>query len=191
MDYTLFSDDHLAQLAASGDAGAFETLVRAYSRPIFNFAYRFLADCDLASEVAQDTFIRLHGMLSGQKTDHQVRPLIYRIARNRCIDLLRERKAIVFSALAADPDGEESPIEGLADPSPLPAELAERHDLQQLLREAIVALPPRYRQVVALRYTTDLTFAEIAAALELPESTAKTLFQRAKPMLREALRDRI
>jgi RNA polymerase sigma factor (sigma-70 family) len=57
--------------------------------------------------------------------------------------------------------------------------------------EAIQALPERYRGVVALRYVTDLTFAEIGQALGIPENTAKTFFQRAKLLLREALRDRL
>jgi RNA polymerase sigma-70 factor (ECF subfamily) len=129
-------------------------------------------------------------VLGHRKSDLALRPLVYRIARNRAVDFLRERKVPVFSALSRW-DDEESPLEGIPDPSPLPAELAERHDLQQLLQDAIAALPPRYAQVVALRYTTDLTFAEIAASLEMPENTAKTLFQRAKAMLRRVLADHL
>ncbi len=188
MDYSLFCDERLAELFADGDAAAFEALVQRYSRPLYNFGYRTLGDRDLAAEVVQDTFVRLYRMLPTRKTDLPLRPFIYRVAHNRAVDLLRERKALTFSQLERE-DDEESPVESLPDPAPLPAELAEHHDLQRILQAAIAALPPRYRQVVALRYTTDLTFAEIAAALEMPENTAKTLFQRAKAMLRKALQE--
>ena len=60
-----------------------------------------------------------------------------------------------------------------------------------MLQAAIGALPPRYRAVVALRYSSDLTFGEIGAVLDLPENTVKTHFQRAKALLRTALRDRV
>jgi RNA polymerase sigma-70 factor (ECF subfamily) len=187
VDYSLFSDERLAELFATGDVAAFEALVHRYSRALFNFAYRTLGDYDLASEVAQDTLVRLYGALPGRKSDLPLRPFIYRIARNRAIDVLRERKALPFSELVRT-DEDESPVEAVPDPEPLPAELVERKDLQELLQAAIGALPPRYRQVVALRYSTDMTFAEIAEALDMPENTAKTLFQRAKGMLRAALR---
>ena len=190
VDYALFSDERLGELSAGGDAAAFEALVCRYSRPLFNFAYRILGDYDLATEVTQDAFVRLYTTLPERKSDLPLRPLLYRIARNRAVDVLRERKVLTFSQLTP-PEDEESPVAAIPDPAPLPAELAERHDLQRLLQKAIAALPPRYRQVVALRYTTDLTFAEIADALEMPENTAKTLFQRAKAMLRAALRDQL
>ncbi len=79
----------------------------------------------------------------------------------------------------------------VADGRPLPEDLAERADLQDVLQRAIMALPGPYRTVVALRYSSDLTFAEIGAVLGLPENTAKTHFQRAKALLRAALRPQL
>ncbi|HEU0000661.1 MAG TPA: sigma-70 family RNA polymerase sigma factor, partial [Ktedonobacteraceae bacterium] len=73
------------------------------------------------------------------------------------------------------------------DPSPLPEEITEHHELQEKLQRAISSLSPRYRSVVRLRYTGQQSFAEIGRALHIPEATAKTYFQRAKPLLRAAL----
>ena len=67
--------------------------------------------------------------------------------------------------------------------------VTQRADLQRLLEAAIAGLAPPYREVVALRYTSDLQFGEIADVLGLPENTVKTRFQRAKAALRVALRD--
>jgi RNA polymerase sigma-70 factor (ECF subfamily) len=75
----------------------------------------------------------------------------------------------------------------MPDTDPLPEELAERRDLQQCLQKAIQTLPPKFRSVVLLRYAGQLSFSEIGQALDMPEATAKTYFQRAKPLLRAAL----
>ncbi|HEY6541679.1 MAG TPA: sigma-70 family RNA polymerase sigma factor, partial [Ktedonobacteraceae bacterium] len=75
----------------------------------------------------------------------------------------------------------------LSDPNPLPEEVAERHDLRSAVQRAIDDLPPRYRRVVLLRYAGQQSFAEIGQALSIPAATAKTHFQRAKVLLRDAL----
>jgi RNA polymerase sigma-70 factor (ECF subfamily) len=59
--------------------------------------------------------------------------------------------------------------------------------LQEQLNRAIRMLPARYRDIVLLRYVAQLSFAEIGRTLHIPESTAKTYFQRAKPLLRISL----
>ena len=113
---------------------------------------------------------------------------LFQVARNRCLDELRRKRAIHFSELESTSDEDEiSPLVAIPDPHPLPEELAERHDLQECLQRAIQALPPKFRSVVLLRYAAQLSFSEIGQALNMPEATAKTYFQRAKPLLRSAL----
>jgi RNA polymerase sigma-70 factor (ECF subfamily) len=75
----------------------------------------------------------------------------------------------------------------MPDTRPLPEEIAERRDLQQSLQRAIQGLPPKFRSVVLLRYAGQLSFSEIGKTLNMPEATAKTYFQRARPLLRAAL----
>jgi RNA polymerase sigma-70 factor (ECF subfamily) len=184
-------DEELARRARGGDEDAFAALVHRYTRPLFNFAYRFLGDADDASDIVQQTFFQLFRALPSLDLATSVRPWLYQCARSRCLDRLRRKGALPFSALAPVVEGATSPVEHIPDPDPLPEAIAERSDLQALLQAAIQALPLRYREVVVLRYTTDLTFAEIAAALGMPENTAKTLFQRAKPRLRAILAGRL
>jgi RNA polymerase sigma factor (sigma-70 family) len=73
----------------------------------------------------------------------------------------------------------------------LPEDLAERHDLQQVLNRAIQSLPPKFRAVVLLRYTSQLSFSEIGRTLNMPEATAKTYFHRAKVLLRKILSEQM
>jgi RNA polymerase sigma-70 factor (ECF subfamily) len=183
-------DEALAKRALAGDQSAFAVLVERYQRAAFNFAYRLLGDYDEASDAAQQGFVQLFVSLPGIDLSRPLRPWLFRTIRNRCIDVIRQRRTHSLSATAEDDEGAATSLEEhLADPDPLPEDLVERADLQQLLGAAIGRLPARYRDVVALRYTTDLTFSEIGEALGIPENTAKIHFHRAKALLREALRD--
>jgi RNA polymerase sigma-70 factor (ECF subfamily) len=69
----------------------------------------------------------------------------------------------------------------------LPEDIAEHHEFQQILHQAINELPLKYRQVVLLRYSARFSFIEISRILNMPQATAKTYFQRARPLLRQAL----
>ncbi len=188
-DLTTESDEALLVLAQGGDGDAFETLVRRYTQPLYAFATRILGSADDAADVAQHTFVQCYNTLPRLRADTALRPWFYRVARNRCLDLLRQRKQIQPDRSRGDDDDETDLFAAIADSGPSLESLAERSDLQRLLNEAIAALPPKYREVVALRYEGGLTFAEIAEALGIPENSAKTLFQRAKTMLRLALRE--
>jgi RNA polymerase sigma factor (sigma-70 family) len=182
------SDGVLAQQTLAGDPYAFEDLVKRYSTPLFNFIYRFLGDYDQACDILQHVFIQLHGSLNTLRTDKPLKAWLFQVARNRCLDELRRKRIIHFSELESVNDDEElSPLAAIPDNGPLPEELAEQSDLQYRLQDAIQTLPIKFRSVVLLRYAGQLSFSEIGQTLNMPEATAKTYFQRAKPLLRTAL----
>ena len=182
------SDGILAQQSIAGDQRAFEILVQRYSTPLFNFICRFLGDYDQACDVLQQVFLQLYISLPNLRTGDPLKAWLFQVARNRCLDELRRKHAIHFSELEPVSDEDElSPLATMPDTDPLPEELAERRDLQQCLQKAIQTLPPKFRSVVLLRYAGQLSFSEIGQALKMPEATAKTYFQRAKPLLRAAL----
>ncbi len=182
------SDGILAQQSIAGDQRAFEILVQRYSTPLFNFICRFLSDYDQACDILQQVFLQLYISLPNLRTSDPLKAWLFQVARNRCLDELRRKHAIHFSELEpVNDDDELSPLATMPDTDPLPEELAERRDLQQCLQKAIQTLPPKFRSVVLLRYAGQLSFSEIGQALDMPEATAKTYFQRAKPLLRAAL----
>lgn len=174
--------------AQGGNTAAFETLVLRYTQPLYAFAARMVGQDD-AADVVQHTFIQYHGALPRLRADTPLRPWLYRVTRNRCLDLLRQRRVLPVETPRDDVDDTYDPLGAVPDTGPSLDALAEHADLQRLLAEAIAALPLKYREVVFLRYEGELTFAEIAETLGIPENSAKTLFQRAKGMLRLGLRD--
>ncbi|HZR44980.1 MAG TPA: RNA polymerase sigma factor [Ktedonobacteraceae bacterium] len=185
------TDGILVTRTLAGDQQAFETLVSRYNAPIFNFICHCLGDYDLACDVTQHVFVQLYISLPKLRTGEPLKAWLFQVARNRCLDELRRKRAIHFSELEASSDDDElSPLAIMPDTHPLPDEIAEHHDLQQALRQAIDTLPPKFRIVVLLRYTGQLSFSEIGKTLNMPEATAKTYFQRARPLLRAQLASR-
>lgn len=181
------TDGMLVKQTLAGDQSAFEMLARRYHVPIFNFICHCLGDYDLACDVSQQVFLQLYISMPTLRTGEPLKAWLFQVARNRCLDELRRKKAIYFSELEGVNDDDLSPLDIVPDPQPLPETVAERHDLQQILRQAIDALPPKFRSVVLLRYTTQMSFSEIGKTLSMPEATAKTYFQRARPLLRATL----
>jgi RNA polymerase sigma factor (sigma-70 family) len=188
VDWTLVNDEVLVRGCVSQDDDAYAELVRRYEGSLFNVAYRLLGRYDKATDATQQALVQAYVALPTSRLGLPVRPWLFRILRNHCIDRLRRKDAIPFSRLTSTVDGEDSdlPIDA-PDGSPLPEEIAERSDLECILRAAIDGLQPRYRTVVLLRYVGDLSFAEIGSCLGVPEPTARTLFQRAKVTLRKTL----
>ncbi len=182
------TDGVLIQLILAGEQSAFETLVSRYQRPLFNFLCHFLRNSEMACDILQDVFVKLYVSLPTLRTDQSLKPWLFQVARNRSLDELRRKHPICFSQLEiAEEEGDISPVALVPDTHPLPEEIAEHHELQQILRQAIDGLPLKFRQVVLLRYTGRFSFSEIATLLDMPQATAKTYFQRAKPLLRRAL----
>ena len=185
------TDRVLVLHSLAGDESAFETLVRRYHVPVFQFIRRQVGDEDQAWDVLQQVllklFISLPTLSMGQA---RLGPWLFRVARNCCIDEYRRRHLVRFADLGweAEEEGEElCPPACLVDPGPSPEEVVEQHEVQHRLLEAIAGLPPRWRQVVLLRYRQQLSFSEIGQRLQMPASTAKVYFCRARPLLRATL----
>jgi RNA polymerase sigma factor (sigma-70 family) len=186
--FSEMADGMLVKLILAGEKSAFEPLIRRYEQSLFSFIYHLLGNYDLACDILQDVFIKFYLSLPDLRIDQPLKPWLFQVARNRCVDELRRKHPISFSQLeGSDEEDEVSPIAILPDPDPLPEDIAEHHEFQQILHQAINELPLKYRQVVLLRYSARFSFIEIGRILNMPQATAKTYFQRARPLLRQAL----
>jgi len=183
------ADRVLVRQTLAGDEGAFETLVRRYHVQVFHCIRHYLSDYDQAWDVFQQVLLKLSASLPTLCTaGDQLGPWLFHVARNCCFDELRRRRIVRFSELGWESDEEEqSPLAAIADPCPSPEEMAERHEVQRTLREAIEGLPSKWRSVVLLRYMNHLSFSEIGQQLKIPANTAKSYFYRACSQLRVTL----
>src|ERR1700674_777034 len=172
--------------ARHSDPAALEAFVRSHQGGLYNFCLRMLGRADDAADVAQETFVQLFTHLGQLDEREPIAPWLFRVARNRCIDVLRRRRTVPLGT--PDDAGESTLAVEPVDEDPLPEEMAERADLQDVLASAIAELSPAYAEVVALRYAGDRSFAEIAVILDCDEGTARVRFHRAKTLLRQQLR---
>ena len=170
----------LIDRSAGGDQEAFRQLVIRYHRLVINVAFRALGELSLAEDVAQEVFIKVYKALPGYRHDKPFKHWLHRVAANAVTDALRRRRPVVSL------DGMEQPP---ASRESDPQDLAARHDLQQTVRDAIASLPPHYRDTIALQAFGELSYDEIAKALDVPLGTVMSRLNGAKRLLRERLGD--
>ena len=170
----------LIDRSASGDQEAFRQLVLRYHRLVINVGFRALGELSLAEDVAQDVFIKVYKALPTYRHDRPFKHWLHRVAANAVTDALRRRRPVVSL------DGmEQPPASGVPDPQ----DVAARHDLQRAVRHAIANLPPHYRDTIALQAFGELSYDEIARALDIPLGTVMSRLNGAKRLLRERLGD--
>jgi RNA polymerase sigma factor (sigma-70 family) len=184
------SDGVLVQQALNGDQEAFEVLVSRYQQSLFGLIYHYIGEYREAEDVLQQVWLQLYLSLATLRPHVHIKPWLFTVARNRSLDVLRHKRLLsqrllFFSELKASNEEDEMAfLDAIPDTSPSPEELAERHDLQREIQRTIQSLPRTYRSVVWLSYGRQLNFAEIGRILNVPGSTVKTHFNRAKPLLR-------
>ncbi len=171
-----FADD-----SRQGNLRQFSQFVREHENGLFNYVFRLVGSREEAEDITQDA------LLQAYRTWNQVDPeasggyvkWCYRIARNLSIDTLRKKKPRAI-------DDEE--LDRAADTRSLKPEDIYEHRVQSsTLRECILALEDKYRDVLILRYQEELSYEQIAEILEVPVSTIETRIFRAKKMMREKL----
>jgi RNA polymerase sigma-70 factor (ECF subfamily) len=188
------TDADLVEQAAAGNERAFELLVERYETLVWQFVYHHLACTEEVQDVMQFVFLqlylflpRLRGHLITTRSQRPLKSWLLQVAKNRCHDEHRKKHPCLFSEFETKTEEESSPLECLPDTAPLPEDYVEAQDLQRRLQAAIQTLPSRFREIVSLRYQEELSFREIGHRLHIPENTARTYYQRARPLLRRAL----
>lgn len=181
------SDGELVAASLEGDGPAREELARRLRRPAYSLALHLLRDPDDALDVAQDGLMRFFGSLERLDPGRPVRPWLLTIVRNRARDLMRRRKVRNHEPL--EDDRPDAPPRQILDTSPGPAALAERHEIQARVWRALSRLDEGPREILVLRDYHDLSYAEIAEALDVPMGTVMSRLHRARKALRRELEE--
>lgn len=166
------------QQARAGDQTAFARLVEAYQRPVYNLAYRILGNDAEAEDAAQETFIRMYMHLHTYDPERKFSSWLLAIASHYCIDMLR-RRHVNLASIDDLPPMIELSMPHAEQPEQLILEAQSSDRVQTLLN----SLEPAYRIPVILRYWYDMSYKEIADALNVTESTIKTRLHRARNKL--------
>jgi RNA polymerase sigma-70 factor (ECF subfamily) len=166
------SDEQIVERALTGDAEAFGEIVVRWERRIFALSFGMLGREEDARDATQETFLSAFRNLRAFRGDAKVSSWLHRIAVNQCIT--RQRRAKVRNESAIETE-EEKNASNFASPARYsPARVVEGRQRTAAVRRAVNSLPPDLRQVIVMKEFEELTFKEIADALDLPLSTVKS-----------------
>jgi RNA polymerase sigma-70 factor (ECF subfamily) len=162
----------------------FERMVREHQHKVFAVGFALTGNRHDAEEVAQDTFMRAYRALATYSPERirelKQRPWLHRIAVNVVRNRTRGHKPRL-----AELNGSES------DQTPGPESRAlQRADMDDLACR-LAGLPPRYREAVVLRHVHELSYEEVAEALDQPVGTVKSNVHRGLKLLRGENHDRV
>jgi RNA polymerase sigma-70 factor, ECF subfamily len=184
--------------ARAGDEDAFRELTDPYRHELLLHCYRILGSLQDAEDLLQETLLAAWRGLGRFEGRASLRAWLYRIATNRCLNMLRDRgrrpQELPSMAEPPEPTRHTDPLwlepypdallEGVADTSQAPEA---RYEMREAVGLAFVAalqhLPPRQRAVLVLRDVLGLRMAEVADMLESSEASVKGVLQRARATL--------
>lgn len=178
----------LLERSKAGDVAAFEILIEAYQKKIFNLAYRILGNYDDAGDQAQEALIRIFKSIANFKEQSSFSTWVYRITTNVCLDEIRKKKNKRVLSLDEEIHVEDGEMKRqIISDDPLPDEIAEREELRSIVSSAIESLPEEQRIVITLRDIQGLSYEEIAEVLDCPSGTVKSRINRARQALKFVL----
>jgi RNA polymerase sigma-70 factor, ECF subfamily len=161
----------------AGDVSAFEAIVRRWQHPLVNLAYRFCRDRGRAEDMAQEAFLRAYRSLASWRRDAAFSTWLFALATNLYRSEIRRLPPLTAPLDEGVMALDRHAVEPLVD--------EERRD--RVIRNAVLALPAKYRDVLTLFYFHDMDIATAAASLGVPEGTVKARLSRGRDILRSKL----
>jgi RNA polymerase sigma-70 factor, ECF subfamily len=176
-------DRVLASRAAKGDVGAFTKLVDLHSSLVYRVALRMLGSVE-AQDASQEVWIRVWRNIQGFRGESAFSTWLYRIAMNTCLsarqrEARREEREFSGDELPYLPE----PPGGESDPEIATLSTERREEIQAALQH----VRAEHRAALVLRHMEGLSYAEIAAVLEVPDGTAKGWVSRGRAAMLVAL----
>jgi RNA polymerase sigma-70 factor (ECF subfamily) len=164
--------------ARAGDLEAFEFILSFYEKSIYNYCLKILKNPHSATDVAQETFIKVYTHRKNIDPEKNIKTWIFTIATNTAYDFLRSKKR--KNEISLD-EGSET-ISGLKAYYPEEGVVSD-------VEKAMEQINPEYKKVLLLFYQQGFQYQEIAEMLEMPINTVKTHISRGKEDLKEKLKN--
>jgi RNA polymerase sigma-70 factor (ECF subfamily) len=181
-------DSALVTQCQEGDLAAFDALVLRHQQEVFAVALRMLGDRDEAEDVAQDAFVRAYQGIRSFRREAKLSTWLVSITMNLCRNRRRwwaRRRRLIAGSLDDPVEREEGTrAQTIADPSPTPADTAQRREQQRQLLAALQLLSEGERMVIVLRDIQGRSYEEIAEILRCRVGTVKSRLNRARLQLR-------
>jgi RNA polymerase sigma factor (sigma-70 family) len=174
-------DEQLIALVRSGNSGAFDVIVDRYQGRLLGFCRQMVGSTEDAEDVLQEVFVNAYKAMMADNREINLRPWLYRIARNRSLNHLRKPKADCQESMDMVP---------MVSAGSTAEKVQNREEFRQLLTD-VSKLPETQRAALMLREIDAMSYEEIAEAMETTVPSVKSLLVRARISLAEASQARM
>ncbi len=174
-------DERLVALVRSGNSGAFDIIVDRYQARLLGFCRQMVGSTEDAEDVLQEVFVNAHKAILADNREINLRPWLYRIARNRSLNHLRKPRAVAQESMDLVP---------MTEAASTAEKVHNREEFRQLLQD-VTKLPETQRVALLLREIDELSYEEIAEAMDTTVPSVKSLLVRARISLAEASQARM
>lgn len=172
INYKILSDSSLAERSRNGDSDAFAELYHRYLTPIYRYIYRRVgADVAIAEDLTSQVFLEALNSLAGYSERGKFVAWLFTITRRRLVDVYRQPEMASIESISET-------LLGVSDG-------LEKHEEISRLKQLLAALDEEKRELLILRFSAELSFADMAALLRRSEAAVKMSFYRVLDGLRE------
>jgi len=193
MDTELLTD--VIQRAQRRDPEAYDRLIEQYSPRLYGYFYRLTGSKHDAEDLLQELFVRLVRTIGNYKHEGKFDGWLFRIALNLVRDRVRRRKTAKSAGLMQQsytPTDEKDLLARLPDNSAgQPDEILQRAEQIDRMQQAVKKLPEPEREVIMMRHFSQMSFREIAQAMNVPLGTALARGHRGLARLRNLMEDQM
>lgn len=154
-----------------------EEIMKEYGDELVRLAYSYVKDADIAKDITQNSFVKCYKKLDSFRGDSKIKTWLYRITINECKDHLKSWNHKKVQVMDYIQENTKSQL-----PSAETTVLKETKNQQ--IKDIVLALPKKYREVIHLYYFESLNIEEVAEVTDLAVNTVKTRLRRAKQRLK-------
>jgi RNA polymerase sigma-70 factor (ECF subfamily) len=173
-------DKELVGRCLQGEASAWEAMVTSHGSRIGRLAHRYAPLRGEVDDLKQEVFLRIYCSLASFRADTgNLSHWIVRVGRNLIVDLLRKSRHLPNCRSGEELDMHDLPDKETASPETNTTQNEE----SRILRRSLRLLTPELEQALVLKYLKEMTYAEIAARLGIPDGTVKSRVKRGREKL--------
>src|SRR5579863_2152994 len=164
-------------LCQKGEIAGLHVLYEMHRTKVYNLSWRMLGSPQDAEDALQEVFLKVFDRIKNYRGDSAFSTWLYRMTTNHCLDLLRRRKIVAFLGFENAPEVEDKKDSSKA------IDLG----LSPLVEKTLSKLPEKQKACLLLREMEELSYEDIADALQLSLGSVKSNIHRAKAFLKEQL----
>lgn len=182
------ADDDAVEIdrCRAGDTDGYRVLFERHRNAVYRVAYRLVGHKEDALDLTQEAFVRAFASLDRFRREASFKTYLTRIAVNVCLDF-RRRSRPQNVALDEEQVGAGGPREAARAVENAPPAVAQSHELERALRDAVADLPEAQRTAFLLHTEEGLTYAQVAAHLEVPVGTVMSRIYYARKRVQESI----